>query len=239
MTTLPNDNYPNEDLDCLSTTSYLHYAPPNHRLYQGWVAALVKALVDDPPVLLYIDVSVEVAHLAGQLGIPYVYVIQHGNRRDLPHQLVYQNAVGLIGAFPEDLVPKDNLRGLYPVGAIAPKSQTIHRPSKIPRHCFTGFFSSYPKKSEDQLAVTAKIDTTDISLLNNAVVDRKRPYVLVVIGGGGTQANIAAIQSIRAGLDSNLQLVVAGRISETSEVIAAELEKIFTFLASLITSKIG
>jgi len=55
------------------------------------------------PMILIVDVSVEVALMARLCGIPTIIMRQHGNREDLPHRLAYQSAELLIAPYHKSM----------------------------------------------------------------------------------------------------------------------------------------
>jgi len=81
----------------------LHHAPLNVAGQAARVAILSKYFSENRPLLLVVDVSVEVAMLATLCGVPTVIVRQHGTRNDLPHVLAYQNAIGLLAPYGYNL----------------------------------------------------------------------------------------------------------------------------------------
>jgi hypothetical protein len=94
---VPGDEEPaleeDADVDCF------HYAPLQVTGITRRVAMMTKFFMENQPVLLIVDVSVEVALLARLCGIPTVVMRQHGERTDLPHLLAYQSAELLIAPF--------------------------------------------------------------------------------------------------------------------------------------------
>ena len=87
--------------------SGLHYTPLNVAGQTDRIAILSKYFSENAPLLLVVDVSVEVAMLATLCGIPTVVVRQHGMRNDLPHVLAYQNAIGLLAPYGRNLQPEE------------------------------------------------------------------------------------------------------------------------------------
>jgi len=78
----------------------LHYAPLNVQGQRARSALLTQFFHQTMPLLLVVDVSVEVTLLARLCGVPTLVVRQHGNRQDLPHQLAYQSAQWLLAPYP-------------------------------------------------------------------------------------------------------------------------------------------
>lgn len=98
-TPLPTDSKFTEgsQVDCF------HYAPLQVMGISERVSAMTKLFVDNWPLLLIVDVSVEVALLARLSGVPTIVIRQHGQRTDLPHKLAYQSAELLIAPFGKEL----------------------------------------------------------------------------------------------------------------------------------------
>ncbi|MFC4211233.1 glycosyltransferase [Pedobacter lithocola] len=87
-----------------------HYAPIGIKGIRNRVALMTEVFQKNYPLILVIDVSVEVALLARLAGIPTIIMRQHGNRTDLPHQLAYDSAELLIAPFSNEMYvgEKDN-----------------------------------------------------------------------------------------------------------------------------------
>lgn len=79
----------------------LHWAPRHSPLLAPRASAIVDWVRDHQPALVVVDVSVEVAVLVRLLGVPVVYVRQHGDRTDPAHQLAFQLADALLAPYPE------------------------------------------------------------------------------------------------------------------------------------------
>ncbi|WP_231489793.1 glycosyltransferase [Pedobacter sp. Leaf170] len=77
----------------------LHYAPLNINGQRSRVALMADLFANTYPLLLIVDVSVEVVMLARLSGVPTIIVRQHGKRTDLPHEIAYRNALGLIAPY--------------------------------------------------------------------------------------------------------------------------------------------
>ena len=80
----------------------LHWAPPHHpglRRRMGMIAAWIA---DTAPVLLVVDVSVEVTLLGTLLGIPTVVVGMPGDRGDRPHRSAYDAAVAVLAPWASE-----------------------------------------------------------------------------------------------------------------------------------------
>ena len=93
----------NEHLYSNDALSYLHYAPLGVNGIRERTALLTGVFKDKYPILLIVDVSVEITLLARLCGIPSIVVMQHGNRNDLPHQQAYESAEILIAPFSQAL----------------------------------------------------------------------------------------------------------------------------------------
>jgi len=83
--------------------SFLHYAPLGVNGVRLRVAIMTAFFKENFPLLLIVDVSVEVTMLARLCGIPTVVVRQHGNRTDRAHLNAYQSAEFLLAPYPEEL----------------------------------------------------------------------------------------------------------------------------------------
>jgi len=84
----------------------IHYAPLNIEGQRKRIAMMTDFFAETFPLLLVVDVSVEVAMLAAIAGVPFIVVKQHGKRNDLPHLHAYHNAIGILAPYPETM--KDN-----------------------------------------------------------------------------------------------------------------------------------
>ena len=78
----------------------LHYAPLNIKGLRDRNRLLTEFFSNVYPLLLIVDVSVEVALLARLCGVPTVVVRQHGIRTDQPHISAYQSANALLAPYP-------------------------------------------------------------------------------------------------------------------------------------------
>ncbi|OWK70249.1 glycosyltransferase [Pedobacter sp. AJM] len=83
-----------------------HYAPLNIKGISERAAMMTNFFQSAHPLLLVVDVSVEVTLLARLAGIPTIVMRQHGLRDDLPHLMAYQSAELLIAPFPAAISPK-------------------------------------------------------------------------------------------------------------------------------------
>jgi hypothetical protein len=80
-----------------------HYVPLHVKGVTDRAAILSAFFQQNTPLLLIVDVSVEVALLARLCGIPTIIMRQHGKRTDVPHRLAYQSAELLIAPFGKEL----------------------------------------------------------------------------------------------------------------------------------------
>jgi len=85
----------------------LHYAPLNIEGQRKRVNIMTHFFSTVFPLLLVVDVSVEIAMLATLSGVPFIVVKQHGDRIDLPHILAYSNAVGVLAPYPKTMSGND------------------------------------------------------------------------------------------------------------------------------------
>lgn len=83
---------------------FLHYAPVNVEKVAKRAAVISAALHALFPVILIVDVSVEVTLLATLCGTPTVVIRQNGDRDDLAHLHAYESAQLLIAPSPEELM---------------------------------------------------------------------------------------------------------------------------------------
>lgn len=105
--------------------SFLHYAPLNIKGAAERAALITSFLSTHYPVLLMVDVSVEVSVLAALASIPSFVIRQNGDRNDTAHLNAYQSAQMLI----------------------APSSRALMNPSQFDwvdqKTYFSGGFSRY------------------------------------------------------------------------------------------------
>lgn len=85
----------------------LHWAPLDPASMGRRTTAVVDALDRHRPSLVVVDVSVEIALLARLAGYRTVYVRQHGDRSDEPHQLAYRASCHLLAPWPAVLESPD------------------------------------------------------------------------------------------------------------------------------------
>lgn len=81
----------------------LHYAPLGIQGSRDRVAIMTDVFRSHYPLILVVDVSVEVALLARLAGIPTIIIRQHGKRNDLAHELAYNSAELLIAPFAKSM----------------------------------------------------------------------------------------------------------------------------------------
>lgn len=105
---LPMDIPAEEDLYVQNgdTVDVLHYAPLNIKGVNDRVAMMTAFFQKKQPLLLIVDVSVEVTLLARLAGVPTIVMRQHGLREDLPHLMAYQSAALLLAPFSKSISPK-------------------------------------------------------------------------------------------------------------------------------------
>ncbi|SDF66233.1 Glycosyltransferase family 28 C-terminal domain-containing protein [Pedobacter terrae] len=97
---LPIDTPNQQDRDFMDQNlEGLHYAPLNVSGQLERVNKITSFLASHPKLLFVIDVSVEIAMLSRLCGVPTIVIRQHGLRDDLPHQICYRNAAGLLAPF--------------------------------------------------------------------------------------------------------------------------------------------
>ncbi|WP_293786719.1 glycosyltransferase [uncultured Pedobacter sp.] len=97
---LPMDTPTDEDHYFLNRSlEGLHYAPLNVGGQLQRVNIMTGFLSSRPKLLFVVDVSAEMAMLSRLCGVPTIVVRQHGLRDDLPHQICYRNAIGLLAPF--------------------------------------------------------------------------------------------------------------------------------------------
>lgn len=81
----------------------LHYAPLGHPGIRSRMARIARWADEADPVLLVVDVSVEVAILARLLSVPTLVFRLPGLRNDPPHLEAFRAAERVIAPFPEAL----------------------------------------------------------------------------------------------------------------------------------------
>ena len=78
----------------------LHYSPVGHAGVRARMAAIAAWISAADPVLMIVDVSVEVALFVRLLSVPVVFVRLSGCRDDQPHLEAFRAADALIAPFP-------------------------------------------------------------------------------------------------------------------------------------------
>ena len=105
---LPLDLPRKEDITFIEKPlTFLHYAPLGLAGQRERVSILTDIFKYRYPILLIVDVSVEITLLARLCGIPTIVIKQHGKRSDLPHMLAYESAELLIAPFSETMASLD------------------------------------------------------------------------------------------------------------------------------------
>ena len=79
----------------------LHYAPLGHPGIRTRMAAIAEWAAKTDPILMVVDVSVEVALFARLLSLPTLVVRLAGDRSDPAHFEAFRSAERLIATFPE------------------------------------------------------------------------------------------------------------------------------------------
>lgn len=85
------------------TPSFLHYAPVGVQGQRERTALITEIFKTAYPLLLVVDVSVEITLLARLCGIPAIVIRQHGERDDLAHLQAYESAELLIAPFSKSM----------------------------------------------------------------------------------------------------------------------------------------
>jgi predicted glycosyltransferase len=124
---LPADTAPGMQVERFAT---LHYAPLAVDGLRERMALLAAWMNRHWPCLLVVDVSVEVALLARLLGVPTVYIRQHGQRDDPPHLQAYACASTLLAPWPALMESLDTA------------------PSIVRHTRYSGWLSRYPQGRE-------------------------------------------------------------------------------------------
>lgn len=79
----------------------LHYAPLDHDGIRSRVARISEWIAQARPLLMIVDVSVEVAMLARLASVPVLYVRLNGQRSDPAHLEAFRGAQALIAPFAQ------------------------------------------------------------------------------------------------------------------------------------------
>lgn len=154
---LPGDTAPDMHVEHFAT---LHYAPLGVDGLRERMALLAQWMRDHWPCLLVVDVSVEVALLARLLGVPTVYIRQHGQRDDPAHRQAYACASALLAPWPAFMESLDQDSAVQ-----AMDDGHAERARIVQRTQYSGWLSRYPD-GRDAVAQAGR--------------------VLVIIGQGGT-----------------------------------------------------
>jgi len=96
MDTLEEDEGPLAKSD---PPAAFHYAPLGIKGIRARAAILAELFKVNYPMLLVVDVSVEVTLFARLCGVPTVVIMQHGIRDDIAHQMAYQSAELILAPF--------------------------------------------------------------------------------------------------------------------------------------------
>jgi len=80
-----------------------HYAPTGVSGVTERTAIMTDLFKREFPIMLIVDVSVEVTLLARLCSVPTIVMLQHGIRNDLPHLMAYQSAALLLAPYPSSL----------------------------------------------------------------------------------------------------------------------------------------
>lgn len=81
----------------------LHYAPLDHDGIRSRVARITQWIAQARPLLMIVDVSVEVAMLARLASVPVLYVRLNGQRSDPAHLEAFRGAQSLIAPFAQEI----------------------------------------------------------------------------------------------------------------------------------------
>ncbi|UKT64779.1 glycosyltransferase [Pedobacter mucosus] len=102
---LPLDTPTTDDVNYSNGTlvDELHYAPLNINGLSERAAILSDFFAKNGPLILIVDVSVEVTLLARLCGIPTIVIRQHGIRSDPAHLMAYKCAELLIAPYGKNL----------------------------------------------------------------------------------------------------------------------------------------
>ena len=104
---LPDDRLPESGFDgrdgAETRPEAFHYAPLGLPGLRDRMAAIAAWIAEADPVLLVVDVSVEVALFARLLSVPVLMVRLAGTRDDQPHLEAFRSAERLIAPFPRVL----------------------------------------------------------------------------------------------------------------------------------------
>jgi hypothetical protein len=111
-----DDSAPPYDSADVTARGQLHWAPLHDAGLRARMAAVSSWIEQHDPQVLVVDQSVEICLLARLHGVPVVAFTAPGRRTDSPHQLGFDAATELVGAWPPGLTPR-LLPGLAPARA--------------------------------------------------------------------------------------------------------------------------
>ncbi|KLT63766.1 glycosyltransferase [Pedobacter sp. BMA] len=173
---------PDYEEEALSETSSeqpqtFHYAPLGLAGIRNRTEIMTRVFKDRYPLLLVVDVSVEVTLLARLSGIPTIVIRQHGKRDDLPHIMAYQSAEVLLAPFPIEMLNQ-------------PEDKTFDKTF------FTGGFSRFSSrplvkdivKNNIAILIGAGGSSINASLISE-IAAQARDYKFHIIGGPDTNNN--------------------------------------------------
>lgn len=113
----------------------LHYAPLGHPGIRDRMVRIARWVAEADPVLLVVDVSVEIAILARLLSLPTIVFRLPGLRTDPPHLEAFRAAERIVAPFPEALeepeTPDWVLAKTYHAGFLADPPPRAERGSDI------------------------------------------------------------------------------------------------------------
>lgn len=139
-----------------------HYLPrrvPGIRQRMGRVASWIA---ENDPVLLIVDLSVEIAHFARLCSVPTIYVRLHGRRDDLAHREVFRLCEALLAPFP-------------------PALEDEHTPAWVrEKTIYLGAFSRYDRRSLSGVEARHALGYTC-----------PKPLAVVINGRGGDDMSVA------------------------------------------------
>ncbi|MPS68180.1 MAG: glycosyltransferase [Novosphingobium sp.] len=89
--------------EAIGRPAALHYAPLDHAGVRTRVARIAAWIADQQPVLMVVDVSVEVAMLTRLASVPTICLRLNGERNDGPHLEAFRSAAAILAPFHEVL----------------------------------------------------------------------------------------------------------------------------------------
>ena len=99
---LPEGGFDGRDVAATRPEAF-HYAPLALPGLRDRMAAIAAWIAEADPVLMVVDVSVEVALFTRLMSVPVLIVRLAGTRDDRPHLEAFRSAERLIAPFPQDL----------------------------------------------------------------------------------------------------------------------------------------